>query len=61
MNDVATTILRSLTMEQKFNAMVALHRTARELKAAGFRREHPEWSEERVKKEVRDAFLYARD
>jgi hypothetical protein len=53
-------ILKALTTEQKLNAAAHLYWTARALKAAGFRAQHPEWSEERIQKEVRDVFLFAR-
>lgn len=51
--------LRRLTGPQKLEAAVALGRAARRLKAAGLRRAHPEWSEERIQREVREVFLRA--
>ncbi|NUM52516.1 MAG: hypothetical protein HUU46_02625 [Candidatus Hydrogenedentes bacterium] len=54
-------ILRAMTPEQKLRATSNLYWAARDLKAAWFRSQHPEWSEEQVQKAVRDAFLYARD
>lgn len=41
--------------------MHSLLGTAWQLRAAGERRLHPDWSEDRVKRAVRDSFLYARD
>ena len=54
-------VFRRMTPSQRFNAANDLYWTARELKAAWFRREHPEWSEERVQREVRRAFLLHRE
>jgi hypothetical protein len=54
-------ILRAMTPEQKLRAVEALYWTARELKAAWLRSEHPGWSEEEVRRKVRDIFLHAND
>ena len=54
-------VLRAMTPEQKLRAASNLYCGARDLKAAWFRSQHPEWSEEQIQKAVRDAFLYARD
>jgi hypothetical protein len=53
-------ILNAMTPEQKLNAAMRLYWSARELKAAYFRSIHPDWSEEKINQEVRDAFLSAR-
>jgi len=37
-----------------------LYYSARELKAAGVRADHPDWDEERIQQAVRETFLYAR-
>ena len=47
-----------LTPEQKFLAMERLYWEARAFKEAGVRMLHRDWDDERVKKEVRDIFLY---
>jgi len=54
-------ILRAMTPAQKVNAAARLYWGARELKAAWFRSQHPDWTDEQIQKAVRDAFLYARD
>lgn len=46
-----------MTPREKLRAAEQLYETARSLKAAGVRRLHPDWSEERVRRAVRDAFL----
>jgi hypothetical protein len=50
-------IFRRMTPEQKLRAAERLYWSARELKAAWLRAEHPDWTEEQVAKAVRDAFL----
>ena len=37
-----------------------LYWTARELEAAGLRKQHPQWTEEQVREAVTEIFLYAR-
>jgi len=43
--DVQTEIFRRMTFEQKLRAAMRLYWSARELKAAWYRAEHPEWTE----------------
>jgi hypothetical protein len=52
-------IIRAMTPEQKLNTAMQLYWSARELKAAGLRSLHPDWSEEKIQQEVRYAFLTA--
>ncbi len=56
--DPQVEIFRRMTPEQKLRAAERLYWSARELKAAGFRAQHPEWSEAQVEKAVRDVFLF---
>ncbi|MBW1931252.1 MAG: hypothetical protein JRJ13_19220 [Deltaproteobacteria bacterium] len=49
-----------MTAEQKLRIAVSLYDSARELKAAGLRAQHTDWSEEKVREKVREIFLYAR-
>ena len=51
---------RKLTPEQKLVTAAKMYFAARELKAAGLRHFHPEWSEERVREEVTRVFLNTR-
>jgi len=51
---------RALTEAQKLKQANALWHAARALKTAMVRAEHPEWTDERIRAEVRRAFLYAR-
>jgi hypothetical protein len=54
-------ILRAMTPEQKLRTAAQMYWAARELRAVGMRTRHPDWTEEQIQKEVREAFLYARD
>ena len=53
-------ILRKMTPEQKLLVAEKMHWDARKLKAAGFRMQHPDWTEEEVQAAVRDMVLYGR-
>ena len=53
-------ILKSLSPEAKLQLAEKLYASARALKAAGIRQQHPDWSEEKVAKKVMELFLYAR-
>ena len=50
--------IRKMTPEQRLRVAAALYRDARELKAAGVRIVHPDWTDEQVKEEVRRSFLH---
>lgn len=52
--------LRTMTPEQKLLATASLNDLARELKGAGLRAQHPEWSEEQIQTAIREMFLNAR-
>jgi hypothetical protein len=56
--DPATEIISRMTPAQKLEASMRLYWSARALKAAGIRAEHPDWSEEEVAAAVRAAFLF---
>lgn len=53
-------IFRRMTPAEKIAVADRLYWSARELKAAGFRTAHPDWSEEQVQEAVRQAFMRAR-
>jgi hypothetical protein len=52
--------LRAMTPAQKLRSAEGLYDSARELKAAVLRQDHPNWTEEQVQRAVRDWLLYAR-
>jgi len=53
-------ILRAMTPTQKLRAAERLYYSARQLKAAALRAQHPDWTEEAIQQAVRQIFLYAR-
>ena len=59
--DVQAEIIGRMTPAQKLRASMRLYWSARALKAAGFRAEHPEWTEAQIEAAVRDAFLFHRE
>jgi ABC-type multidrug transport system ATPase subunit len=52
-------IYQNMTVEQKLRIAADLYNSARELKAAGLRAQHPNWSEKKIQEKVREIFLYA--
>jgi len=52
-------ILRAMSGEQRLRLAERLYWTARKMKIAGLRAQHPDWPEERVTDEVRRIFLNA--
>ena len=60
MTDEALRILREMSPAQKLRAAELLYYSARRLKAAALRAQHPEWTENDVNRAVREAFLYGR-
>ena len=59
-DDVYLKIIRGLTPAQKLKAAQEIWEVARQVKAAGLRSQHPDWTEEEIQRAVREAFLYAR-
>jgi hypothetical protein len=53
-------ILQAMTPAQKLRAAERLYLSARQLKAAALRAEHPDWTDDAIRRAVRDIFLYAR-
>jgi hypothetical protein len=51
---------RAMSGERRLQVAEKLYWSARKLKAAGVRQQHPDWPEERVAAEVRRIFLHAR-
>jgi hypothetical protein len=51
---------RRMPPERRLELAEQLYWSARELKAAGLRAQHPEWSEGQVSREVTRIFLHAR-
>lgn len=53
-------ILRTMPGERRLKVAERLYWSARKLKAAGVRSQHPDWPEEKVNAEVNRIFLHAR-
>jgi hypothetical protein len=54
-------ILQAMSPAQKLRAAERLYYSARQLKEAALRAEHPDWTDEAIRQAVRQIFLYARD
>ena len=53
-------ILRAMSGARRLEMAEALYWFAREMKLAGLRFQHPDWSEEQLNQEVRRLFLHGR-
>jgi hypothetical protein len=53
-------ILRAMTGERRLRVAEQLYWSARRLKLAGLRAQHPDWPPERLEAETRRIFLHAR-
>jgi hypothetical protein len=53
-------ILRGMTGEQRLRLAEQLYWSARKMKMAGLRAQHPEWTQERLEEETRRIFVNAR-
>jgi hypothetical protein len=54
--EIETALLRRMTPDAKLAVMHALWRQAWELKSAGVRRQHPDWTPQQVTARVREIF-----
>ena len=52
-------IYQSMTPAQKLDVSMKLYQSAKALKAAIIKEQHPTWNEEKIKKKVNEIFLYA--
>ena len=53
-------VFRAMSGERRLQLAEELYWSARKMKAAGVRYQHPDWAEEQVNAEVRRIFLHAR-
>jgi hypothetical protein len=51
--------LRAMSGEQRLRVAESLFQSARKIKIAGVRFQHPDWSDEQVHAEVRRIFIHA--
>jgi len=49
-----------MTPAQKLRVALDLYHSARKIRAAGLKKQHPDWSMEKINHKVREIFLYAR-
>ena len=59
-NDIQIEVLKKMTGEQKLKLAMQLYWSARRLKAAGLRQQHPDWTEEQIEEKVTEIFRNAR-
>jgi hypothetical protein len=59
MHPLQIQIYKSMSPEQKLRIAMGLHETARKLKFAGLKNQHPDWDKEQLQEKVREIFLYA--
>ena len=54
-------ILRDMSPTQRLDAAMDMFWVAREQKASALQRHNPDWTEERIKRALFEAIVYARD
>ena len=60
MKTEAQNVVQTMSPAQKLRAVERLFHSARQLKAAALRAQHPDWTDEAIRQAVRQIFLYAR-
>ena len=60
MKKKAQQVVQAMSPAQKLRAAERLYHSARQLKAAALRAQHPDWTDEAIRLAVRQIFLYAR-
>lgn len=58
MHPIQEKILREMTPSRRVEIAMQMQRSARAIKAAGLRQQHPEWCEEQVLRELARISLY---
>jgi hypothetical protein len=58
--DEQTKIISKMTPQAKLKAAMNLYWSARQLKTAWLTQLHPDWSQQRIDKTVKEIFLHAR-
>jgi hypothetical protein len=59
-DEIRKETFRKMTAEQKLKLSMHLYWSARRLKAASRRQQHPEWTEEKIQQGVTEIFTNAR-
>jgi hypothetical protein len=60
MHPIQVEIYKKMSPEEKLRIADRLYWTAYELKMSGLKKDHPDWSDEKLRRKVREAFLYAK-
>jgi hypothetical protein len=60
MKTEAQQVVQVMSPAQKLRAAERLYHSARQLKAAALRAQHPDWTAEAIRQAVRKIFMYAR-
>jgi hypothetical protein len=60
MNPEQKKAYQAMTPAQKLRVALDLYHSARQIRAAGLKKQHPDWSMEKINHKVREIFLYAR-
>jgi hypothetical protein len=60
MTDLEKQIFSKMSAEKKLELSLNLYYSARQLKEAALKEQHPNWSPDKIQKELREIFLYAR-
>jgi len=60
MKTEAQRVVQAMSPAQKLKAAERLYFSARQLKAAALRAQHPDWTDATIQHAVREVFLYAR-
>jgi Rv0078B-related antitoxin len=53
-------IIKKMSPQQKLEASMSLYHSAKKLKAAWLKQQHPDWTSEQIDQAVRKAFAHAR-
>jgi hypothetical protein len=51
---------QAMASEKKLQLALDLYYSAKKLKAAGLKHQHPEWPVDAIRQKVKDIFMYAR-
>jgi hypothetical protein len=52
-------IYKKMSPEQKLRLSLDLYHSARLIKRAGLKHQHPDWSDTQIEKKLKEIFLYA--
>ncbi len=59
-DEIQLKIYREMSPEKKLDIAIKLYHSARLLKKIALQKQHPDWSDDQITRELRNIFLYAR-